>query len=162
MECYEGVTMTIKTFRGNLADETQDRLNLHTVDGKIGYKIIKFELMPGDPLNTNSESICKIYTNKQSTIDATLNFSDLDLLAAGVLNNSDSYNYNPGAIIVFDGVKFNQDVYITNANGAGTGNEAVNYYLELETVKLSDTETTMATLQSIRSRYESYTPAGPT
>ena len=46
------------------------------------------------------------------------------------------------------------------AAGGGTTNG--NYYLELEQIKLNDNESTMATLQSIRSTFEALTPAGPT
>ena len=38
--------MPIKTFRGKLADDTQDTINLHTNNGLVGYRIKKFQLVP--------------------------------------------------------------------------------------------------------------------
>jgi len=47
----------IKTFRGKIADDTQDTINLHTNDGKTGYRITKFQAMTGeDPTGTTIEA----------------------------------------------------------------------------------------------------------
>ena len=35
----------IKSYRGLIADGAQDRIPLHTNDGKTGYKIVKFQIM---------------------------------------------------------------------------------------------------------------------
>ena len=156
--------MTIKTFRGLLADGAQQEINLRTNTGKIAYRIHKFELMVKGPGQANSEHTVKIFTLPQATgdIDGIINFGDHNLLAAGIVSNttagySQIFNAPP---VIFDNVTFNQNIFITHFESHS--NEAINYHLELEQIKLSDNESTMATLQSIRSRYESYTPAGPT
>jgi len=140
----------IKTFRGKLVDQGIEIISLHTNSGSTGYRITKFEVMAVDPFNTNSESICKLYTTAQTAASATIDFSDQTLAGVAVLNNSDSYNYNPGTSIIFDNITFNQDLYVTNDNGDGTGTQSINYHIELEQVKLDLNENTVATLKNIR------------
>jgi hypothetical protein len=159
--------MTIKTFRGLLEDGTQERINLHTNTGKVGYQIVKFQIVSATPGAATAEHVVQIFKEKQTEPiptaagSGTINVSDQKLIAAAIVGNSTniSASYSAGSII-FDNETFNQDIYITHTDNAGS--EACNYYIELEQIKLNDNESTMATLQSIRSRYESYTPAGPT
>jgi len=141
--------MTIKTFRGLIADGGQDTIVLHTNDGSMGYRITKFELMPQEPGDSNAESICKIYKVQQTTIDGKIDFSDQTLLAAGHISNSGTtQTYPPTALIIFDQEIFNQDIYITHEDSSGNIN--VNYYIELEQMKLDLNENTVATLKDIR------------
>jgi len=51
--------------------------------------------------------------------------------------------------IIFDKEIFNQDIYITHTEAAGSA-LACNYYIELEQVKLDLSENTVATLKDIR------------
>ena len=145
--------MTIKTFRGLIADGAQDTIVLHTNDGSVGYRIVKFELMSQEPGIINQESIVKIYKIDQNITGAnpttgTIDFSDQTLLGAGYLESHDDHAYTDSVNIIFDSEIFNQDIYITHkevksANG-------VNYYIELEQVKLDLNENTVATLKDIR------------
>jgi len=154
--------MTIKTFRGSLADLEQETIHLRTKDGKTGYRIVKFAIMANTPGVAFQASVIKIFTEQQATVDALVNFSDDSLLGASYLETHGAIqdaNYRTDT--VFEGTRiFNQDIFVTHKD-VQTG-AACNYYIELEQVKLNDNESTMSTLQSIRSRYESYTPAGPT
>ena len=43
---------------------------------------------------------------------------------------------------------FNQDIYVTNKDA--NGSKPVNYYLELEVIKLSEDQAMVATLKDIR------------
>jgi len=143
--------MTIKTFRGKIADNAIDTIVLHTNNGSVGYRIVKFELMAIDPMSNNQESIVKIYSVAQATGSATstIDFSDNTLLAAGYLEN-DSSGATPTfneASIFFDNMTFNQDIYVTHVE---QGSDAVNYYIELEQFKLDLNENTVATLKDIR------------
>ena len=56
------------------------------------------------------------------------------------------YTFNTA--VVFDNVKFNQDIYITHQDEAV--GQSFNYYLELEQVKLDLNEATVATLKDMR------------
>ena len=70
---------------------------------------------------------------------------------AAAYYKDDDQNYNPGFInIIIDSAKFNQDIYITHADVASSNK--VNYYLELEQVKLDLNEATVATLKDMRGR----------
>ena len=53
--------MPIKTFRGNMSSGTQDTIVLHTNDGSVGYRIVKFQVFPSDPGTSNYETLFSIY-----------------------------------------------------------------------------------------------------
>ena len=144
--------MPIKTFRGSLADEAQDTITLHTNTGMTGYRIIKFELFPSNPGDAVQESVVKVFTIKQTTasITSTVDFSEQTLLAAGYLALNTAAYYGNDYITIFDHVIVNQDLTITHKNPTGGINAAVNYYIELEQIKLDLNENTVATLQDIR------------
>jgi len=149
MECYEGAKM-IKTFRGLMADGTQDTIVLHTNDGSIGYRIVKFQIMPPLMGTQNYESTVKIYKVAQTTIDSNIDFSDNTLLAAAYIENESHGNYIGIELsVIFDQEIFNQDIYITHDDVKGD-NRACNYYIELEQVKLDLSENTVATLKNIK------------
>ena len=139
----------IISFRGLLAKDAMDKLNLQTIQGLIGYKITKFEIIPALPYQATGEHIVKIYKVQQSAASASIDFSDNTLLAAGIINNdSAGYRYNSTSTIIFDNEKFNQNIYVTAALSDGTS--AINYYIELEQMALNKNESTVATLKDIR------------
>jgi len=142
--------MPIKSFRGKIADNGVETISLHTNNGSVGYRIVKFELMAIDPMNNNQESVVKIFSIPQTTAPtATIDFSDNTLLAAGFVESDNSGatpTFNEAAII-FDNMVFNQDIFVTHIE---QGSDAVNYYIELEQVKLDLNENTVATLKDIR------------
>jgi hypothetical protein len=140
----------IKTFRGQLADDGQDKIRLSTKQGKIGYRIVKFQLMGRQPAGSDQESIVKVHKRKQTaTLTSIVDFSDSSLLAVGYLETAaDAKTEYQPQIIVFDIEVFNQDIYISHVdNESGS---KVNYYLELETIALSDNATLVATLSNVR------------
>ena len=149
MECYEGATM-IKTFRGLMADGTQDTIVLHTNDGSTGYRIVKFQIMPRKMGTEKIESQMKIYKIEQTSVDSVVDFSDQTLLGAAYIEN-DASNFYIGVplSVIFDREVFNQDIYITH-DDVGGSSVACNYYIELEQVKLDMGENTVATLKDIR------------
>jgi len=51
-------------------------------------------------------------------------------------------------VIIFDKEMFNQDIFITCA--VITGSDEANYYLELETMPLTDNAAVVSTLRDIR------------
>ena len=138
----------IKTFRGLIADGGQDTINLHTNDGKTGYRIVKFEIFPNEPGEQSTENTVKIYKISQSTIDNTVDFSDSTLLAVAYYQDEPNTAYPSALNVVFDTEIFNQDIYITAVDTSGS--QFINYYFELEQVPLDLNEATVATLQSIR------------
>jgi len=139
----------IKSFRGLIADGAQDTIVLHTNDGSTGYRIVKLETIDQAPGTNTLESVLKIYKVSQTSVSGTIDFSDNTLLAAAYFENNTSGTYGSWKVIIFDSEMFNQDIYIT-ANDSSAGGNSINYYLELEQIKLDLSESTVATLKDIR------------
>jgi hypothetical protein len=137
----------IKTWRAKLADGDQDVIRLSTNDGMIGYKIIKFECMAADTTKLQ-QSVTKIWTREQDTIDDNIDFSNSELMGANYYTKNDDTKYPISESTIFDNVIFNQDIFITHKD-ANAGEE-INFYLELEQVKLDLSEATVATLKDMR------------
>ena len=139
--------MPIKSFRGKMIDGAIDQISLHTNDGSTGYRIKKVQCVPENPGTTNTEHVFKIYKIPQTAVTGSIDFSDNTLLASVYLSSRDD-RYGGDNIIVFDNEIFNQDIYLTHDDTNNAG--AVNYYIELEQVKLNLDENTVATLKDIR------------
>jgi len=157
MECYEGATM-IKTFRGLIVDGGQDTIVLHTNDGSMGYRIVKFEIMTNVPhaAATDTEHIVMIWKVKRSvtelgdTTTTNPDFSNNQLLGVGLnLNDVTGSGHGYWETTIFDQERFNQDIYVTHRDEGGSTNPC-NYYIELEQVKLDLNQNTVATLKDIR------------
>ena len=140
----------IKTFSGKLADEDIETIRLSTSNGLIGYRIKDFRAIFENPAGLSAEAVLKVYTVKPETADAIINFDDPTLIGAIFIENNNSATYFGGQTIVFEHVTFNQDIYVTYEDNAAGHN--CNYYLELEAMKLSDNEATVATLKEMRGR----------
>ena len=144
--------MVVKTFRGLLADGGQDRIRLQTIKGKVGYKIIKLDIIPeriGLQILECLVSVWKKELATTLTANATVDFTDSDLLAVAYVTQHDNAAYGmPTPVIIFDNEVFNQDIYITNTDNQN--NFACNYYLELEVIPLDDAGAEYTTLKDMR------------
>lgn len=148
----------IISFRGLLVDKDQQRIPLGTNDGLTGYRITKFMLFPhfigSTVAGSEYESLVQIWKTEQSTPSGlTTDFSDNRLLAAATyfseVSGSPAYVIGTNTDVTFDSEKFNQDIYIVHENFHGD-NAAINFYIELEQMKLDLSEQTVATLKDIR------------
>jgi len=140
--------MVVKTFRGLLADGGQDRIRLSTIKGKVGYRIIKFQVIGADPTGANYESVSQIWKTEQATPAATINFTDSDLLAVGMWSSESSLQYvGDDMTIIFDREIFNQDIYIAHKC---LQSGSINYYLELEVIPLDEAGAEYTTLKDMR------------
>jgi len=145
--------MVVKTFRGLLADGGQDLIRLSTIKGKVGYRIIKFELMgykPGDGSEGSYECIAKVTKTSITTPDGTVDFTDTDLLAVGLCFSNTAPHYSEQIYTIFDNEIFNQDIFISQIDVDAT--RSVNYYLELELIPLEDSGAAYTTLKDMRQR----------
>ena len=143
--------MITKSFRGLMVDGQIETIPLHTNDGSTGYKITKIQVMPANDLNT--ENVFKVYSVPQAPLTGiatnVIDFSDQTLLAAVYFSmHGSSDTYPEDSTVVFDNMIFNQDIYLT-LKGQNTA-QPMNYYIELEQVKLDLNENTVATLKDIR------------
>ena len=128
--------MPIKSFRGLLADESQETIRLSTNDGMTGYRIVKFQIIAEKPSQQDQESFMKIYKVPQTTVTSEIDFTDPTLLAAAIwTGNTNLDTYPIGQVVIFDEEIFNQDIYITHEERRDVGR--CNYYIELELIKLN-------------------------
>jgi len=141
--------MPVKSFRGEIADAAVDTIVLHTNTGSTGYKITKLQLFPHKFGTEDQKSTVTIFTVPQTTPSNQVNFSDNTLLAAAVLSTDNSENNPLNSNVVFDNMTFNQDIYVCHEN-VHSDAKPVNYYIELEQIKLALDENTVATLKDIR------------
>jgi len=137
------------SFRGTLDMGVQQKINLATLNGKTGYKITNFQIISTTPGVGAAEFVCKIYSKSQITFPATIDFSEGDLLGVVYYQDHPSEYYTDSKTIIFDNETFNQNIFIycEDADGASL---RCNYYFELETVALTDVQSTQLTLKNLR------------
>jgi hypothetical protein len=139
------------SFRGTLPIGEQDRIRLRTIKGKVGYKITKLQIINKTPGTTvNPALVAKIYTKDQTgSITSTIDFTESDLIATAFYTQATASNTVSFETVIFDNAVVNQDIFIYATDPSGA-TDPCNYYIELETMPLSDIETTQLTLKSIR------------
>ena len=134
--------MKIKTFRGKLADGEQQKIHLSGGDSDKGYRINKLLLMTVQPGGNNQEAVVKVYKTKETrgpTASATINFKEDTLMGAAVFSASANQKTDPEDFaVIFDKEVVNQDIYITHTDNENA--VEINYYMELEQVKMSGPE----------------------
>ena len=135
-------------YRGILADGGQEKIRLRTKTGKTGYRIVKLQIIASTPGVANAELVTKIYRKTAAAVNGTVDFSDNNLLGCAYWQESSSAGAPMSETIIFDRVVFNQDIFVTCFDGSATN--ATNYYIELETVELSDAQSTQLTLKNLR------------
>ncbi len=143
----------IKTFRGVLGDGAQETIRLSTNQGLIGYKVVKFQLIPALPF-TDQESVVSIWSREQSTVPTSApkaDLSNMELLAVGIYKQAATGSAVAFTdVIVIDDKTINQDIYVTHTDHSGT--TECSYYIELEQMKLDTHEAAVATLKDMRGR----------
>ena len=142
--------MPIKTFKGSIDDEEQIDIRISTSQGKVGYKIKKLQIIVTDPFVAACKLVFKVYTTKQTTIDALVDFADQTLIGVATYHDQPvAEDMAESTVIIYENFVFNQDVFITMAD-VGVNAKSASYYLELEQVKLDEHEAAVATLKDMR------------
>ena len=137
----------IKTFRGILLDAETHKIRLSTKKGKIGYKIIKLQVLPNKPGQEASEATVTVQKISFTPANA-IDLSDGNVLAVAYWAGDAALGYpQTDTQVIFEQEIFNQDIYIGSNDLQG---KAMNYYLELETINMSDNEASVSTLRDIR------------
>ena len=137
------------SYRGKIDMGTENRIKLATKQGKVGYKINKFQIISTTPGTGNVELVSKITKVTDTNIGPTAKFTDADLLGVAFYSGNENAAYPFSETIIFDNEMVNQDIFVSMADADG-GTVPGNYYIELETMNLSDVEATMLTLESIK------------
>jgi hypothetical protein len=150
--------MAIITFKGTIADRTIQKINLANNDGSVGYRILKLQLFPvnvgSSTAGSEYESVIQIYKQEpDTTFPKPTLFSDNLLIAASVyfseVSGSPAYVIGTNSSTVFDREVFNQDIFIAHEN-FHNDNAEINYYIEIESMKLDLNENTVVTLKDTR------------
>lgn len=150
--------MPIKSYRGLIGNGEVETIPLQTNNGLTGYKVVKFHLFPNDVDGSASmEDLVQVWKTLTSANAATVDcdFSDNNLLAAGYYVRSlpDAAPYVATiaeAQTIFDNEVVNQDIYVSM--NTGQSGSKINYYIELEQMKLNLDEATVATLKDLRNQ----------
>ena len=138
------------SYQGILDMGVQQKINLATLNGKTGYKITKFQTITEKPgYDQANEIVCKIYSKSQTTFPAEIDFSEGDLLAAAYYEDNVSSHEGVSKLIIFDNKIFNQNIFVYAEDAEG-GSARLNYHIELETVALTDIQSTQLTLKNLR------------
>ena len=125
----------------------KQRIRLASKDGLTGYKIKKFQILP-ENFGSAIDGNIKIWaTEDAANPSSTTDFNSPLLLGVACYYNG---TYETDMTVIFDNVTINQDIYL--AYHEETGSASMNYYLELEQVKLDLNEATVATLKDMRGR----------
>ena len=148
--------MPIKTFKGLLPSGGQNKIQISTRDGSLGYRIVKFEIMPHVPGDNNDqELICMIWKNEKTATEladnttSRPNFGNNMLIGTAFYVNDTAGHVNYNGITVFDREVFNQDIFVTMRDIGGSTQDC-NYYIELEQMNLDLNQNTLVTLKDIR------------
>tara|TARA_B100000700_G_C14552819_1_gene627369 strand:+ start:118 stop:549 length:432 start_codon:yes stop_codon:yes gene_type:complete len=138
--------MPIKTFRGLIPNGETVKLSLATNNGSIGYRLMKFQIMPVQSYN-NYEITSKLFKTEPGAPSSDVNLSDNTIVGVAFSGLADG-KYAGAKTVIMDRDVFNQDIYITAVDNGGS--QDCNFYLELETMTLDLNENTLVTLKDIR------------
>jgi len=143
-------------YRGQLAGSdtgSSQEFLLSTRKGEKGYRIKKLQILQKSPGAVNNEGLVIIWKTEPTATQIatkTINLSDNRILAVAFYSASLSANVYPeDTTIIFDNEIFNQDIFMSYID-VSTANDPMNYYLELETIKLDESQAMVATLKDIR------------
>jgi len=131
---YKGTGQT-HSFRGLLADGEQDKIRIEGATGEIAWRITKFAILQKTPGAALIEAVMKIYREEQDTVDGNIDFTDAELLAAGFQADYNTTASTINQVIIFDNSLFRRNIFVTFKDISN--DEACNYYIELEEVKVS-------------------------
>ena len=130
---YKG-TGKVHSFRGILADSEERKIRIQGPVGAIAWRVTKFQIITKAPGTATLMHVVKIYRETQSSITGTVDFSDAELL--GCAANQGLQAGNSDIQIIFDNDIFVRNIFVSAKEIVGASGE-VNYYIELEEVKVS-------------------------
>lgn len=125
-----------------------EKINLKTTNGKTGYRIKALKIIGEQPGTETVELVCQIFS-KEVTPTASVDFTDSNLMGVAYLLDSSATSTGTYESIIFDNEVTNQNIFICAFDVSGSS-RSTNYYLELETIALSDLQSTQLTLKNLR------------
>ena len=131
---YKG-TGKIHSFRGLLADGEQDKIGIQGSVGAVAWRITKFQVIGSAPGAAYYEATTTITREEINTPLATIDLEDDNILAvAFYAGNAAAFNYPTSQIIIFDNALFVRNIWVSLND---LQSNSMNYYIELEEVKVS-------------------------
>jgi len=134
----------VHSFRGLLGDGGQDEINLERQNVNLAYRIVKFQVIEAAPGTLDVEIVSKIYREEQSSLVATVDFTEADLLGVAYYQAGNATEETAGSTIIFDNTLFSRNIYVSTLD-AGSNAGSINYYIEIEEVPVG-----AATLMQIK------------
>lgn len=135
---YKG-TGKVHSFRGLLTDGDQRKIRIQGPVGAIAWRVTKFQLFPSAPGTANYEATVQIWREEQTSVStdtADVNFTSDELLGAALyIADAGFAGNNNKTTSVFDNELFSRNIYVTHTGTSGSS--PINYYIELEEVKVS-------------------------
>lgn len=126
---YKG-TGKVHSFRGLLVDGEEREISIQGPIGDRAWRITKFELFPNNPGATIDANV-KVWRESPGSAGSTIDFDNAELLAAAMYYNG---TYEIDHTVVFDNALFSRDIYVQHHEQLGS--DPINYYIELEEVKV--------------------------
>jgi len=137
---YKG-TGNMHSFRGRLESDGQDRIRIQGATGEIAWRITKFEILPKNFGTSDYEAVIQVWREEHPAPGGdipewnVIDFNDDELLAAACWSsNSNVTTEVSGHHVIFDNTLFVRNIWITLKD---TQSGTINYYMELEEVKVS-------------------------
>ena len=139
---YKG-TGRIHSFRGNLEDGStstqrwQDKIRIQGPVGDVAWRITKLELIPQGIGTADTENLVMVWREEQdptTTAPNSIDFRNDELLAAGFFGANTQGTAELTAV-VFDNALFVRNIWVTHYDHST--NQNINYYIEIEEVKVS-------------------------
>ena len=134
-----------KTYRALMERDQIIRIPLYNpTDTGSGFRIKKLQVMPNDvDGSTSHECAIQVFSKNPGVARVDIDFND-DTLLGAVYYARSVQTGAPYVIdaatetVIFDDTIVNQDIYV--AYGSGQTGQKINFYLELEQIKLSTGE----------------------
>jgi len=124
----------VHSFRGLLGSGGEDEINLERQNVNMAYRITKFQGIGTEPGETVMEHTLKIYREEQTSINNTVDFSDVDLLAVAYITDNAGRQLDVGSAVIFDNTLFSRNIFVTQVDTVGDPATSCNYYIEIEEV----------------------------
>lgn len=133
-----------------IEDGGQYKIHLSGGDSGTGFRIHKFQLFPQKPGQETVENTVVIYKNKQTSLSTsaiTVDFNKDNILGAGTFHEGHGDSVITNDVTIFDNEIFNQSIYLVHTDTVGI--LPVNFYLELEEVKMKDGEEAVVNFNAV-------------
>lgn len=130
---YTG-TGNVHSFRGLLATDGQTKVRIEGAVGAIAWRIVKFQTIGQNPGANSYETVTQIWREEQTSITASVDLSNDECLGVSYFQAVANLSVSPAQVIIQDNALFVRNIFVTSKCGqSGT----INYYIELEEVKVS-------------------------